>query len=84
MDNDELEKALKTLKSFSSLLDEKEKSSLDKTNVSKLLSKAITAKRPTATYNWAGPLRRNLDYQGIARRTFLVDDLPGKSIYLCG
>lgn len=26
--------------------------------------------------NYGGPLRRNLDYQSIARKTFLVEQLP--------
>jgi hypothetical protein len=26
--------------------------------------------------NWADPIRRNIDYQGTARRTFLLDSLP--------
>ena len=48
-----------------------------------LIAKALEKRDPTPKFNWAVPLRRNIDYQSIGRKTFLVDDM-GFNCGKCG
>lgn len=91
MDNDELKKALKTLQGYASLLDKDDKSTSYDKDID--FSKLFSSERKINPYaGFINPIRRSLDYQGIARRLLVVDPMPNsgalliydsKVFYLC-